>query len=108
MSWKEHITLVNCKLRKGIGILSKIRDLVPKNVLKSLYYSFIQPFVDYNLLNWNCTPTTNLECIRVSLKKAVRIISFKPRQEHSAPLFKERKILPLDQQINLKRALCGN
>ena len=51
LSWKERITLVNCKLRKGIGILSKIRDLVPKNVLKSLYYSFIQPFVDYNLLN---------------------------------------------------------
>ena len=76
LSWKEHITLVNCKLRKGIGILSKIRDLVPKNVLKSLYYSFIQPFVDYNLLNWNCTPTTNLECTSKSEKSCYYLFLF--------------------------------
>ena len=31
----------------------------------------------YNILNWSSTNTGNLECIRISLKKAVRIISFK-------------------------------
>ena len=66
-------------------MLYKIRDFVPQSVLKSLYYSFIQPYVDYNILNWSSTHTTNLECIRISIKKAVRIISFKRRQEHAAP-----------------------
>ena len=97
LTWKDHIKHINCKLRKGTEILYKIRDFVPRNILKSLYYSFIQPYVDYNILNWSSTSTSNLECIRISLKKAARIISFKHRQEHSAPLFKNLEILPLDQ-----------
>ena len=59
--------------------------------------------MDYNILNWSSTYTTNLECIRISIKKAVRIISFKQRQEHAAPLCKNLEILPLDQLILLKK-----
>ena len=59
--------------------------------------------MDYNILNWNSTYTTNLECIRISIKKAVGIISFKQRQEHAAPLCKNLEILPLDQLILLKK-----
>ena len=99
LTWKDHIKYINCKLRKGTGILYKIRDFVPKNIMKMLYFSFIQPYVDYNILNWSATNKTNLECIRISLKKAVQIISFKQRQEHSAPLFQNLEILPLDQHI---------
>ena len=88
LTWKEHLKEINCKLRKGTGILYKIRDFVPQSVLKSLYYSFIQPYVDYNLLNWSSTHTTNLESIRISITKAVRIISFKQKQEHAAPFVK--------------------
>ena len=55
LSWKEHIKEIDCKLRKG-----KTRDFVPQSVLKSLYYSFILPYVDYNILNWSSTYTTNL------------------------------------------------
>ena len=104
LTWKDHLKHINCKLRKGTGTLYKIRDFVPRNILKSLYYSFIQPYVDYNILDWSSTNTSNLECIRISLKKAVRIISFKHRQEHSAPLFKNLEILPLDHQITYRKS----
>ena len=96
LTWKDNIKYINCKLRKGTGILYKIRDFVPRNIMTSLYFSFIQPYVDYNILNWSATNKTNLECIRISLKKAVRIISFKQRLEHSAPLLQNLEILPLD------------
>ena len=72
--------------------------------MKSLYYSFIQPYVDYNILNWSSTNTGNLECIRISFKKAVMIISLKIIPEHSAPLFKNLEILPLDQHMYRKRS----
>ena len=56
------------------------------------------------MLNWSSTPTSNLECIRLSIKKAVRIITFENKYEHTTPLFKELKILPLDYQIKHKQA----
>ena len=74
------------------------------NVLISLYYSFIESYINYNILNWSSTPTSNLEGIRKSIKKAIPVIAFENKYEHTSPLFKELGILPLDQQIQLKHA----
>ena len=38
------------------------------------------------------------------MKKAIRIITFNKKQEHTAPLFTEIEILPLDSCIKLKQA----
>ena len=60
LNCNEHINAINLKLAKGIGLLAKIRHFVPKTVLRSLYYAFINPHIDYNLLNWALTSQTNL------------------------------------------------
>ena len=103
LKWKDHITHVTNKLSKGIGLLAKLRHFVPKAALRNLYFSFIQPFIDYCSLNWAGTPTTNLDNLRTKIKKAVRVISFKKQTDHSLPLFQQLKILPLDQEIKLKQ-----
>ena len=105
LNWKKHIHYVTIKLSKAIGILSKIRYYTPKHVLINLYYSFIQSHLNYGLLNWSSTATTNLECIRLKLRKAIRIITFRNKYEHSKPLFKDLKILPLDSLIKHKQAV---
>ena len=104
LDWKTHIHAVNTKLSKGTGLLSRIRHYVPKNILRSLYYSFINPHIEYNLLNWSCTSKTNLECIKTSLKKVIRTITFSKRQDHTLALFQKLEILPLDSCIKLKQA----
>jgi hypothetical protein len=43
--------------------------------------------------------TTNLEKICKKQKQAIRIVCNAPFRAHMAPLFKELKILPLDQLI---------
>ena len=58
-SW--HIKQINLKLSKGIGVLYKLRHLVPKQSLKTLYSSFIQSYVLYGILNWGCANKTTLE-----------------------------------------------
>ncbi len=52
LNWKLHIKQINLKLSKGIGVLYKLRHLVPKQSLKTLYSSFIQSHVLYGILNW--------------------------------------------------------
>ena len=76
---------------------------MPKTVLRSLYYAFINPHIDYNLLNWALTSQTNLNTVNINMKKAVRIMCFKSRDEHSLPLFKSLGILSLDKAIKLRQ-----
>ena len=102
--WKDHIQSINMKIRKGIGILYNLKEFVTQSTLKTLYYSFIQPYLDYNILNWSCAPSSNLDCLKVSTNKAVRTILSKNKREHAPPLFKELDILPLDDLIKLRRA----
>ncbi len=42
LKWKLYIKQINIKLSKGIGVLYKLRHLVPKQTLTSLYAAFIQ------------------------------------------------------------------
>ena len=67
LTWKQHIHYVNLKISKGIGLLAKLRHFVPKSTLRTLYYAFIQPHVDYGLINWGCANKTALNPIRVSV-----------------------------------------
>ena len=65
----------------------------------------MNPYVDYNLLNWGMAAPTNLHPVNLKLKKAMRIMSFVKDSDYpSAPLFKDLKILPLTQSIEIKYA----
>ena len=101
LNWSYQINSVNLKLSKGIGLLAKIRHFVSTSTLRSLYFSFMNPYTEYNILNWGMAAPTNLNSINLKLKKAVRIMSFKDSDEHAEPLFKKLEILPLDKSIEL-------
>ena len=78
-------------------MLGILKSIVTKSTLRTLYYSFIFPYLEYNLLNWSSAYPTSLDCLNFSTKKAVRIILSKKGRERAAPLFKEFDILPLDE-----------
>ena len=60
----------------NIGLLSKLRHYIPQNTLKNLYNALIIPHVNYGLTCWGSAYSSNLEPIRISLRKAVRTITF--------------------------------
>ena len=104
LNWKQHINQLNNKISKSIGILYKLRNLVPKCTLVTLYNSFIQSHFLYGLLNWGCAIKTTLEPIKRSLRKAVRVIDFACYTEHAEPIFKRYNILNLDNLYKLETA----
>jgi hypothetical protein len=59
--------------------------------------------ISYGINLYGCANTTQLEKIRKKQKQAIRIICNAPFRAHTAPLFKELKILPLDQLIEYSR-----
>ena len=66
-------------------------------MLRSLYFIFIKPYINYGLINWGCATKSSLEAVRKNVKKAVRLISLQNKSCHSQPLFEKLKILDFDK-----------
>ena len=69
LSWKYHILHISKKIKRCIGILSKIRHSVTNQVLIQLYYSLIYPFLTYSLITWGNTYQTTLLPLIILQKK---------------------------------------
>lgn len=61
--------------------------------------SFFKPHLDYCNIIWSCTSKTILEPIKISMNKAVRIMTFSLYDSHSEPLYKKLKLLNLSNTI---------
>lgn len=96
LNWKTHIQHTNVKISKSIGILSRLRHFVGKDVLISIYNAFIQPHINYGIINWGGTYKSILDPLKKSMKRAVRLIHFESKTSHSQPLFNKSKLLCLD------------
>src|SRR5688572_31474257 len=44
LTWNEHITNISKKLSKNIGIICRVRHLLPRYILVNLYYSLVYPY----------------------------------------------------------------
>ena len=93
LSWKDHITYVENKITKNIGLLYRAKLFLGKNPLLTLYYSHIHTYLNYANLSWGSTNRTNLNKLLSQQKHAVRIINSRTRFDHTNELLKSQKIL---------------
>ena len=96
LKYNIHINNICKKISKSIGILYKIRDLVPKSCLLTIYYSFIYPYFLYCIPIWGSTYKTHLNPLIVLQKRAVRLINNSTFLEHTNALFRSSKLLKLE------------
>ena len=61
LTWSDHIETVANKCSKNIGIIRKLRKTVPSNVLVTLYYTLIYPYLNYCNIAWASHPTLVLD-----------------------------------------------
>lgn len=101
LTWIDHIKMVNKNIRSKVGILFRLRHFVPQNILILLYKALIQPHLLYGIEVWGSTYKTNLNCIYLTQKLAMRAMTFSPRDSHSDPLFQKLKILNVFQLHSL-------
>ena len=93
LTWLPHINNVTRKISKSIGIIYKASFCLPRQSLKTLYYSLVYPYIQYCVSVLGSTYPTNLNRLIVLQKKVVRIIARKPHDAHTDPIFKDLEIL---------------
>lgn len=99
ISFDDHISSLCVKISKSIFCINRIKHFIRPEALKMLYYSMVHPHIMYCLNVYSCANSTSLNKLRIKQKEAIRIISRAGYRDHTAPLFAQLKILPLDMQI---------
>ena len=105
LNWNCHVNYVTKKIKRNVGVLSKLRYYVSLDTLISLYYSLLYPFIIYGILTWGNTYPTTLDPIFMVQKKAVRIITFSSYDAPSSQIFKDLKILKIHDLVQYNVAV---
>ena len=106
LSGKQHCNILSTKLKRANGMLCKIRHYVPKDELKSIYYAIFSSHMTYGCQVWGQkSNAVHIKLISNLQDKAIRIINFKPYRSTRNPLYKDSKILKLEDFIRLQNCL---
>ena len=71
LNWKKHTNYIASKISSGLGILSRIKLVVPRNVLLMLYYTMIYPYLTYCAIVWGSANSSVLNRIVILQKRAI-------------------------------------
>ena len=90
LSWKPHISHVAHKISKSIEIIYR------SSFYRMLYYALVYHYLQYCITVWGSTYLTTLNRLVILQKRVVRIIDRQDFGVHTSPIFKELKILTLE------------
>ena len=97
LNWNDHISLVNSTISKTIGILRYVKNKLPGNILRTLYFTLVNPYYEYCNIVWAVKNTVLLQKLFISPKKVIRIITNSPWGAHTHPLFRRLSILKIEE-----------
>ena len=104
LSWKPHINGISKTCCKNIGVLNKLKHVLPKPSLYQLYCTLILPYLTYGVILWGSANKYLLNRIFKLQKRAVRIISNSSYLCHTKPLFEKYNVLDIFDLYN--KELC--
>ena len=100
LKWNSHVNIIGNKISQTIGVINKLKHLIPQKILLTIYNSLILPHINYCILAWGHDSNR----ISKLKKKTIRIIVKGSFYTHSDPIFKKFNILKVND-IHLHRQL---
>ena len=75
LKWKEHTQLVTKKLGVSSGIVNKIKNYLPLDILKNIYYSITYPHLQYGMTTWGNAAKKYLSKVQVMQNRLIKIMT---------------------------------
>ena len=102
LSWTSHIKAIKIKMSRYIGIMHKIKHILPLKARLQIYQSLIQSHLNFCSLVWGFAAKSNIESLFIKQKQGMRTVMpgninyFYDKgnlPEHTKMAFKEYEIL---------------
>jgi hypothetical protein len=98
LSFEKHIIAMSKKISQKIGLLRRLRTILPRTHLITVYNTLVMPHMDYCDVIWGTCGQTLFQRIFRLQKRAIRTLMNVGYRDHTAPLFHELKWLPLKER----------
>ena len=108
LTWKHHLAHINSKISRALFIIKQVKNILPVESLRTLYFALIHPFLSYGITMWGNASQSYLHKTVNLQKRAVRIINKAMHNSHTDPLFKKSEILKLSDLYEYQAALFMN
>ena len=95
LSWNIHIDNICKTISRNIGIIAKLKHVLPLVNLLMLYNTLIVPYLNYGILAWGNACSNLLNRLFLLQKKVLRIIHNISFRSHTDNLFFQNKILKI-------------
>ena len=96
---KHHLKHVHSKVSRAIFSLNQMKHILDKAHLKILYFSYVKSQIDYCSNIFMLANQYSLKPIFLLQKRAIRIICGTGFRDHTLNLFKDEKILPINETV---------
>ena len=91
LTWNSHIQKIASKISVVNGTLSRLKRILPQDILKTIYSALVQPHLNYGILLWG----KNTKRIFKLQKWSLRAITSSKYNAHTDPLFIQLKLLKI-------------
>ncbi len=95
----EHMNHISKKMRQRIGLLSRLRHILPEKTLIVVYNAIVLPILDYSLILWGFTYNSHIDRLEKLQKRAIRVMSFSGLDANSDLIFKRMGIMTLKERL---------
>ena len=84
MSWADHVDAISTKINQRIGLIRRIRDVLPLQVRVTLYNTLILPLFDYRDVIWgDKNNDTIMSELQILQNKAAKVLLGQPPRSSS-------------------------
>ena len=104
LRWNFHINSLVISLRNSMYILYKLRHVVTKNLMLTIYKALFQSLLQYGVVGWGAVNKTHINALVVMQKNILKVMFNKPRRFPSDLIFEISRVLDV-RQIYLKAVL---
>jgi hypothetical protein len=96
---EDHGNILVSKLGKAVYMINRLKNVLSQNTKKQLYFAHFHSHLNFCSLFFPLLPKKLLKKISTLQKKAIRAVYNSGFRSHTAKLFYELNILPLEQLI---------
>jgi hypothetical protein len=91
------------KISRSLFCLNRVKNFLDQESMRKLYFAMVHSNLAYGINVYGSANKTNLGKLIVKQKQAIRTVCNVNYRNHTAPLFKKLKVLPLEKLIEFAR-----
>ena len=95
LTWNFQLNQIKNELSRSCSLLAKLRYHVRTELLRTVYFVIFDSVLRYAVQIWGQHRNQAIKEIEKLQEKAIRIVSFKGRNDPTNPLFKTLEIMKL-------------